>query len=29
MRLNKLRRREKVVDWLAFLGVVSIPFIYN
>jgi len=24
MRLNELRRKEKVVDWLAFLGVVSI-----
>jgi len=24
MRLNELRRRGKVVDWLAFLGVVSI-----
>ena len=22
MRLNELRRRGKVVDWLAFLGVV-------
>jgi len=30
MRLNELRRRGKDVDWLAFLGVVSISlFITN